>query len=160
MNILFIEDERELREGGVTQLEARGYTVYPVSNLVTARAVMENPAMPVDLLIADHSLPDGQGIDFAVEMKTEFPDCLYAIVSGCLTEHNICILKAQQIPYYCKPLLYGKLVEALRRQHLMKAPCRVESAEQSAAPIAAVDEGSAAQAKTGPQKKWFGLFRK
>ena len=51
MNILFIEDERELREIGVAQLEQHRNTVYPVSNLVDARAIMENPAMRVHLVV-------------------------------------------------------------------------------------------------------------
>lgn len=160
MNILFIEDERELREGGVSQLESHGHTVYPVSNLVIARDVMEKPTMLVDLVIADHSLPDGQGIHFVVDMKAQFPKCLYAIVSGCLTEQDMHILKTQQIPYYSKPLLYGKVVEELRRKHLMQAPCRLESADQSTKSIAAAGEVSTAPTKTEQRKKWFGLFRK
>ena len=119
MNILFIEDERELREAGVAQLELHRYTVYPVSNLADAREIMADASMPVHLVLADQSLPDGQGIQFVIEMKEQFPDCEYAIVSGCLTDGNVSLLEEKEIPFFRKPLLYGKVVEEFRRAHLM-----------------------------------------
>ena len=180
MNILFIEDERELRESGVAQLELHRYTVYPVSNLADARAVMEDPAMPVHLVLADQSLPDGQGIQFVIEMKKQFPHCMYTIISGCLTDANTSLLDEEEIPYFRKPLLYGNVVEEFRRKHLLRAPTKeVLPEEPSAEAEAACDESGAvdAAAETGDaaaeaveapspepespkQKKWFGLFNK
>jgi len=80
MNIPFIEDARELREIGVAQLEQHN-TVYPASNLVDARAIMDNPAMRVHLVAADHRLADGQGIEFVIEMKALF--CEAVIETPC-----------------------------------------------------------------------------
>jgi DNA-binding LytR/AlgR family response regulator len=122
MNILFIEDDRELLEIGVVQLQQHN-TVYPASNLVDARAIMENPAMRVQLVVADQRLPDGQGVEFVIEMKALFPDCMYTIVSGCLTDSNISKLEENEISYHHKPLLYAKMLERFRRAHLMKVPC-------------------------------------
>lgn len=160
MNILFIEDERELREMGVAQLELHNYIVYPVSNLEAARAIMVNPSMPVHLVVADHRLPDGQGVDFVIEMKEQFPDCMYTIVSGCLTDDNISVLEENGIPYHRKPLLYGKVVEAFRREHLAKVPVKEPTPE---APIEDEDEAEAAGENSGESEapkrnKWFGLF--
>ena len=185
MNILFIEDERELRESGVAQLELHRYTVYPVSNLADARAVMENPAMPVHLVLADQSLPDGQGIQFVIEMKEQFPHCMYTIVSGCLTDANTTLLDEKEIPYFRKPLLYGNVVEGFRREHVMGAPSRevpVEALSEAAEAAAQAAAQSAAEAVEVPspepevpspepevpspeseapkRKKWFGLFGK
>jgi DNA-binding NtrC family response regulator len=162
MNILFIEDERELRENGVAQLEFYQYTVYPVSNLAEARVIMENPAMPVHLVLADQSLPDGQGIHFVIEMKEQFPDCQYVIVSGCLTDGNTSLLEEKDIPYFRKPLLYGKVVAEVRRAHLMKAPCREPAPEVPCDEVVVPSEEEAEEAACAPEapkrKKWFGLF--
>lgn len=162
MNILFIEDERELREIGVAQLEQH-YTVYPVSNLEEGREIMENPAMPVHLVVADHRLPDGPGVGFVIEMKAKFPDCMYTIVSGCLTDSNISDLEENGIPYHCKPLLYGKVVEEFRRAHLMKAPSREAAPEEPCEePEAVADVVEEVEAPSEPEaprrKKWFGLL--
>ncbi len=164
MNILFIEDERELREAGVAQLELHRYTVYPVSNLADAREIMADASMPVHLVLADQSLPDGQGIQFVIEMKEQFPDCEYAIVSGCLTDGNVSLLEEKEIPFFRKPLLYGKVVEECRRAHLMKAPCREADPEppcdEPEAPCDVVEEAEAPcdEPEAPKRKKWFGLL--
>ena len=154
MNILFIEDENELRDIGVAQLEHR-YTVYPVSNLTDARAIMNNPAMPVHLVLADHRLPDGQGVQFVIEMKEQFPKCQYVIVSGCLTTEDMEQLDEDEIPYFHKPLLYGKVVEEFRRKHLSRMlDKKVVSEEPS---VAATDEAPSPESKP-KTKKWFGFL--
>ena len=174
MNILFIEDERELREVGVAQLELHNYTVYPVSNLDAARAIMVNPSMPVHLVVADHRLPDGQGVDFVIEMKEQFPDCMYTIVSGCLTDENVSALEGNGIPYHRKPLLYGQVVEAFRREHLAKVPmkeptpetpiedeAKAEAKAKAKAENEAKDEAAcenSGEPEAPKRKKWFGLF--
>lgn len=149
MNILFIEDDCELRGTGVVQLESHGYVVYPVTDLVEARAVIENPAMPVKLVIADQHLPDGQVIHFIIELKSQFPDCMYVVVSDCLMDQNIRELQEYEIPYYQKPLLYYRLVEELRLEHLLSAPHGVRELESPAPPP--LHKGSS-------RKRWFGLF--
>lgn len=126
MNILFIEDEKELAVTGVAQLELKGYTVYPAYDLAEARAVIDDLEHPVHFLITDHRLPDGLGIQFVMEMKESFPKCKCAVVSGCLTSQDIENLEARQIPYYKKPLLYGQVIDDLRRLHAAQAPEYVE----------------------------------
>ena len=134
MNILFVEDETALMETAVMQLELRGYTVFPVGDLSAARAVMEDPDQTVNMVIADHRLPDGLGVHFVIEMKERFPRCEFVIVSACLIEKDINMLIEHEIPYYSKPLLYAKVVEDLRRARAMRtpsAPTVVSSAEPS-----------------------------
>jgi len=159
MNILFVEDERELLKIGVAQLEQHN-TVYPASNLVDARAIMENTAMQVHLVVADHRLADGQGIEFVIELKALFPNCMYTIVSGCLTDSDISKLEDNEISCHHKPLLYGKIAEEFRRAHLMKASCceavmetPCDVVEEVKAPIQGPDEPEVPK-----RKKWFGLF--
>lgn len=161
MNILFVEDIRELRESGVAQLELLGHTVYPVSDLAAAREVMMNPSMPVKLVIADHALPDGQGLHFITEMKPLFTKCIYVLVSGCLTANNIKECEENDIPYYHKPLLYGKLVEKLRHEHVKEAKAPSEAAAAAAAPVekdVAPEEVAEDEPEAPKRKKWFGVW--
>jgi len=165
MNILFIEDETELSLTGVAQLEARGYKVYPVFDLAGARAVFSDPKKQIHLVIADHRLPDGLGIQFVIEMRAQRPECEYAIVSGCLSSRDVEQLEALDIPYYHKPLLYGKVVEELRRMRTMRAPLKtkaenseVDGTTESARGADEEVSESAEADELAPRKKLFGLF--
>jgi DNA-binding NtrC family response regulator len=160
MNILFIEDEKELARTAATQLEARGYEVDVVYDLAAAREVMEDPNKPVDLIIADHRLPDGMGIQFGIEMKTAFPESKCVIVSGCLTPTDIQKMEEHGLRYFDKPLLYGQLVDELRRSYSMQAPVRTEPLEETEAEAAADPEEVIPDEPEPKKKKFFGLFGK
>jgi len=73
MNILFIEDERELAVTGVAQLELLGYTVFSAHDLAGAQAVLDDAQCAVHYIITDHRLPDGLGIQFVLDLKESFP---------------------------------------------------------------------------------------
>lgn len=126
MNILFIEDEKELAATGVAQLELKGYTVFPAYDLAEAKVVLEDPERQIHYVIADHRLPDGMGIEFVSKLKETSPRCKCAVVSGCLSEQDIQKLVERKIPYYHKPLLYGKVIDELRRTHAALAPEHME----------------------------------
>jgi len=65
-NILIIEDHENLRTSLKECLEKDGYFVSVAENLQNAaRLVLGKP----DLIILDWMLPDGQGLDFLVEMR-------------------------------------------------------------------------------------------
>lgn len=122
MHILFIEDELDLQASGVAQLEAKGHTVYPTKDLAESRAILADPNIKVDLIISDHRLPDGQGIQFVLEIRKQFPRCRCAIVSGCLTPADIDILKENKVKYYHKPLLYAKVIDDMRKKPSLETP--------------------------------------
>jgi DNA-binding NtrC family response regulator len=126
MNILFIEDEKELAATGVAQLELKGYTVFPAYDLAEAEALLADPERNIHFLITDHRLPDGLGIQFVIQVKESLPKCKCAVVSGCLTPKDVANLEARKIPYYHKPLLYGNVIDDLRRMHGAQASDYVE----------------------------------
>jgi two-component system response regulator PilR (NtrC family) len=125
MNILFIEDERDLQASGVMQLELKGHKVYPTSDLAESRALLSDQEMTIDLIISDHRLPDGLGVQFVIEIRELYPDCRCVIVSGCLTPKDIEELKAHQIPYYRKPLLYARVLDEMRKKPSAATPVRM-----------------------------------
>lgn len=126
MNILLIEDEEELQASGVAQLELKGHKVYPTNDIEESRALLSDESIHIDLIISDHRLPDGFGIQFIIEIGEQFPNCKSVIVSGCLTPSDIETLKAHKIPYFMKPLLYTKVLEEMREKPSASAPVHVE----------------------------------
>ncbi|MGB0744876.1 MAG: response regulator, partial [Opitutales bacterium] len=113
MNILFIEDERELLAAGMEQMEFLGHVVYPAKDLSQARAILEDKSITLHCIIADRNLPDGCGIKFLKEVLDTHPRCKSAIVSAHLTDANIEELKRYNIAYYLKPLLYSTVLSEL-----------------------------------------------
>ncbi|MDP4609711.1 MAG: response regulator [Opitutales bacterium] len=153
MNILFIEDEKELMDIAAEQLRVHG-RVFPVAGLDEARTVLLDESKEIDLVITDHRLMDGMGIQFAIELKQSYPNMKCAIVSGCLTSSDIEQMKKHELLYFHKPLLYGKVVDTLRKHYALKATVRTEP-EPEAEPV--VDE--IPEIKVAPPKKrFFGLF--
>lgn len=147
MDILFIEDEPDLQVTGVLQLESKGHKVYPTFDLEESRAILADESIEIDLIISDHRLPDGLGIQFIIEIREQFPDCKAAIVSGCLNEDDIEMLEKHEIPYFKKPLLYTKVIEELRKKPSVSAPVYVPPPEPEPAPVEEV-----------PKKKRFGFW--
>jgi DNA-binding NtrC family response regulator len=173
MNILFIEDEKELSATGVAQLELKGYSVYPTYDIAESQAVLEDPEVEIDLIITDHRLPDGLGIPFLIAQKELNPKLKCAVVSGCLTDKDIEQLEDVDIPYFRKPLLYSHVVAEVRRYFSLKAPVNPALNAESPAsdsqtakeepkeaakeePKESAKEEAAEKAK--PKKKLFGIW--
>ncbi len=117
MNLLFIEDEKELLEMAMSQLQRLGHTVYPAVDIAEAREILSDEKKNIQMVITDHRLPDGLGIQFAIEIKETYPNAKSAIVSGCLTDDDINEIEAHGLLFFTKPLLYGKVVEKIRKHY-------------------------------------------
>lgn len=113
MKILFIEDQEELNAIGSIQLEDLGHTVYPAFSVWEARDIYAKHKDELDLIIADHRLPDGLGIAFLEVLREAACTIPSAVVSGCLTLDEQEDLERQGIPYFLKPVLYGEVLEQL-----------------------------------------------
>ena len=70
-NILIIDDEEQLRELLSRIISLEGFTVLDANNLRSAMKVLEKE--PVDIILCDVKLPDGNGVDFIKEVKTKHP---------------------------------------------------------------------------------------
>jgi DNA-binding NtrC family response regulator len=115
MRILFIEDEWELNEVASEQLRSMGHQVNSMLGIEEARRFMEDHPDTIDLIIADHRLPDGQGVKFVIDARRANPRIKVAVVSGCLTDDDIALLQQERIHYFTKPLLYSTVLRALTR---------------------------------------------
>lgn len=70
-NVLLIDDEDKLRMLLKRIISLEGYTIHEASNLKSASKVLEKE--PIDLVLCDVKLPDGNGVDFTQQVKTKYP---------------------------------------------------------------------------------------
>lgn len=66
--ILLVEDDFALAMGTEYALQSEGYNVVHAGNLEKARKALEQP---IDLILLDIMLPDGNGYDFCKEVRRE-----------------------------------------------------------------------------------------
>lgn len=78
---------------------------------------MADKTVQIDILIADQLVPDGNGAQFAIQVK-ESPDSIQTVVvSGHLSDADIQDLDANGVNHYDKPSLYADIVEDLIRKN-------------------------------------------
>jgi two-component system NtrC family response regulator len=70
-NILLIDDEEKLRHLLKRIIGLEGYTVYEADSLKAGLRILEKE--PVQVILCDVKLPDGNGIDFIEKIKSRFP---------------------------------------------------------------------------------------
>ena len=118
MNILLLEDEPSLSAVACEQIESRGHTVFPAFDIADAKTILEEGSQPIDILIADQLVPDGNGSEFAIEIKHGLGEIQAVVVSGQLNDADKEKLGANGVDYYEKPSLYSEIVEDLERKHI------------------------------------------
>ena len=70
MHILIVEDDENLRLGLQDNLEDEGYDVTVAATIQAARDALTSPA-PIDLVILDIMLPDGDGYTLCAERRAK-----------------------------------------------------------------------------------------
>ena len=67
-----------------------------------------------DMLVFDHILPDGDGVELAVSLLKEFPDTRAVIMSGtALDEEEMLLCQRYDVPFLKKPFVAEELLGAL-----------------------------------------------
>ncbi|MDA0747084.1 MAG: response regulator [bacterium] len=78
--ILVIDDDYEIRLALRKLLELSGYEVIEAANGHDgARLYSRNP---VDLIITDIFMPDKDGVEVLLELRTDYPDIKVIVISG------------------------------------------------------------------------------
>ncbi len=70
-SVLIVDDEEKLRSLLKRIISLEGYNVSEAGNIKTAARMLEKE--PVDIILCDVKLPDGNGVDFVKEIKPRFP---------------------------------------------------------------------------------------
>lgn len=110
--ILVIEDEAQIRRFVRTALEAKGHSVVECGTL--AQSMHQVHEAKPQLAILDLGLPDGDGINFILELRTqsEMPVLVLSARSG--EGEKIRALDAGADDYLTKPFSIGELLARVR----------------------------------------------
>ena len=111
--LLVVDDEDNLRRGLRMHLELEGFRVRAVAHLAAARAALAD--RPADLVVLDASLPDGDGFDFAAELRRDgdlTPILLLTVRAS--SAHRVAGLDAGADDYLTKPFAMAELLARIR----------------------------------------------
>lgn len=106
--ILLVEDEKHAREGVAEILKGSGHTLTVAENLKEARARAKNESF--DLLLSDIRLPDGSGLDLAVDLKKSDPDLPVVLMTAYGSVRDAVQAMQKGVDHYLtKPLDFDEL---------------------------------------------------
>ena len=73
-SVLIVDDEEKLRSLLKRIIQLEGFTVFEAADIKSASKLMERET--VDAVLCDVKLPDGNGVDYAKEIKNQesFPE--------------------------------------------------------------------------------------
>jgi two-component system NtrC family response regulator len=112
--LLLVEDEADQRRLLADLLAARGYEVAHAGSLAAARAELERS--PVDLVLADFRLPDGEGSQLLAEVRERHPETAFVMVTAYGTiARAVEAIRAGADDYLPKPFESEALLLALER---------------------------------------------
>ena len=117
LKVLLVEDDRELRQTLNEALKLEGYAVITSASAADASAVIRH-AMgshhPLDLLILDLGLPDGDGSDLLRSVRTQFNVPILIISARHDDENKVSLLDDGADDYLVKPFHLGELLARMR----------------------------------------------
>ena len=114
--ILLVEDQPEVLDVIVTALTENGYIVREAATIAEAREWMARSGDEFDLLFSDVILPDGSGIDFAVQTINQYPALKVLISSGYTEEKTRSdAIDRNRFSFLQKPYPLNKMLELLHQ---------------------------------------------
>src|SRR5712692_2725076 len=111
---LLVDDDRAFSAVAAAALQREGFPVTVARSLYEARAYLEKTA--ADLVILDRRLPDGDGLAFLPELKTQVPGAIVIMVTayGDIAS-AVDAIRAGAADYLAKPVELADLVMKARR---------------------------------------------
>ncbi len=114
LTILLIEDEVQIRRLVRKALETEGYCVVESGTL--AEGMLQLHSAAPQLLILDLGLPDGDGIAFIRELRSQFTLPVLVLSARSAEGEKIRALDAGADDYLTKPFATGELLARVRAQ--------------------------------------------
>lgn len=130
-SILLVEDDSSLNRGISFKLTKEGYTVFNAKNLSEAKDIFNKN--PIELILLDVGLPDGNGFDFCSEVRKK-SSVLIIFLTACDQEVDIVTgLDMGADDYIVKPfslmVLMSKINALLRRNSIEKSSLQYTSGD-------------------------------
>lgn len=112
INILIVEDEKEIRRFVRTALEGEGLRVFESDTL--QRGLIEAGTRKPDLIILDLGLPDGDGLDYIRDLRHWSSIPVIVLSARTSEEDKIAALDAGADDFLTKPFGVGELLARVR----------------------------------------------
>lgn len=120
-NILIIEDDKALSNGILLALKENNTVIKQCFNLESSRKIISNTIF--DLIILDINLPDGNGVDFLVEIKNRINIPIILLTANDLEMDIVAGLESGADDYITKPfslaVLRARVHTQLRKHRLL-----------------------------------------
>lgn len=123
LRILLLEDEAPLRERFARILDE-----WPGGELVAACATLSEalailPQQPIDLLMTDLNLPDGNGIDAIIRLGKLYPDADAMVISVLADDETVlAAIEAGAVGYLLKDADSLELIESIQELRAGRSP--------------------------------------
>lgn len=117
MNMMIVEDDDGLRKGIPLALAKEEDCFFCCSSLSEARKVLDS--QPIDMIILDIGLPDGDGLEFCREIRRQYDMPVLFLTANDMEYDEVAGLNAGADDYITKPFSLAVLrsrIEALRRR--------------------------------------------
>jgi len=102
-NILIVEDDKAQRELLAEALRKHGFYVEGAENLTEAKELLEK--RDFNVLLLDYKLPDGDGVEFLVYLKKNYPNIPAIMLTAYASVENaVSAMKAGAFHYLAKPI--------------------------------------------------------
>ncbi len=114
LNILYIEDEEEIRNNLKKTLDLMCNQTFAVESVQKAKEILENNR--IDIIISDINLPKTNGLDFIKDIR-EINKEIPVIIISAYTEKDFLIeaTRLKLIDYLVKPIDFKTLCNALKK---------------------------------------------
>ena len=124
LQVLLVEDDRELRLILCEALRVEGYQVHSAASLAEAQALLRHSPQPIDLLLLDLGLPDGEGETLLAQLRRD-PQATTTTTTTTTTPvlvisareqdgHKVRLLDAGADDYLVKPFSVSELLARMR----------------------------------------------
>ena len=112
-NILFVDDEIEIRNTINRQLRRTPYSVFFASDADEALDILDKQV--IHLVITDHKMPGTNGVDFLGIVKERWPNIVRMLISGYIETDLLitAINKGEVYRFITKPWDYNELKETI-----------------------------------------------
>lgn len=112
--ILLVEDDQHAREGVAEILDQAGWSAILAENVACARSLAREHS--IDIVLSDIRLPDGGGMELAVELKRSDPDLPVVLMTAYgSVKDAVHALQSGVDHYLTKPLDFDELRLTLHR---------------------------------------------